>query len=1455
MRLSGASFMPQSSHVLLHTVFTDITTEIAAQRQRDADLYAVRFHARHDALTGIYNRETFFEETARYLAAHADTRFVLVRWDIARFKLINELFGQSMGDSVLCEVANLLKKVNGYGTFGRLEADNFVTVFPYKYLDTDQLANCVKHCFNKFQLNYEISLYAGIYVVEDITLPVNQMCDRALLALRSVKGSYLNHVAFCDDNLREAMLLEQEILSEMDDALATGQFKLYFHPLYSVSTEQPVGAEALTRWHHPQKGMLSPAVFIPLFERNGFIVKLDNWAWENTCKFLAQNIAEGKKVVPISVNVSRMNLFTPTLVDDITNLTEKYHLPRKLLKLEITESAYAGSPHQLLEVVRELRRRGFQVLMDDFGSGYSSLHMLKDLPVDVLKIDMKFISDLELSSRAGSVMNSVIRMAKWLEMSVVAEGVETKAQLDYLRSIGCNSVQGYYFAKPLPEAEFVTLLQNSVGEAELPQRPNAEITDEDFSMLFSAEGSNLQKLYDSLGAFGIYELNGTTLEMLRINDQYRALTGTDINRRSGDTLNALNWVHADDRALVLNLCREADRTRKPQTATVRRYHADGRLLWLSLHIQSLSAKGNNTLFYILLTPMSEQNEAPVKHTLCYFSKVLRSLYSLIFEMDYEANTAYALHYTNGGDLAGADLTLPQAIKMLEASLQPEDRAAFTCLRNEHLLQAALQQAATGVLHLQGRLLTLRRGYEMVRVSVFPSSATDGEHSYLFCFSLANAAAALPQPESTESTAALTAASGTVLIVDDSAVNRTLLEKVLSSKYRVLKAENGLQALQLLAQHHEVGVILLDLLMPVMDGYAFLQHRANDERLRTIPAVVLSMADSLDSEEKARALGANEFLRKPYEPRLILQRVGNLLQLRKISADHNAVNAILNNLPAGIIVYHINGSQNMQATYVNGGIRGMSGLTVEEHLQRYGQNCLQSVHLDDRAYVAAAVDAALAARTGFAVEYRHLRTGGQPPLWMRLEAAFAFMDGDAGVYYAVLADITTAKQQAARLDEQQQELNDAYAKLQIAFDQSDLYMWEYNLQTQVLHFPPRVQNALHFPSEIDLRQPLPALLVNDAANLPILQQIGPRLLSGESPVEIVLHLQFSSVTDAYIKIVYHTHTSGNLPPHTAIGVGRDITEEVRALQLSQQEAAYRRSLIKNAVAFAEYDLEDGHLVDFDPNTLCVLGITEQDSFAHMLVHVQQTLLFAEDRELFTFEWDCAALRAQLALGHSELYVECRQKAENSAWEGYHWIGTSFTYLEIPSTHHLHMYVCMQDIHTQKQAEISLKMKAQRDALTHLLNRAAFTEFVNAFLSADSRQSLCAFYMLDIDDFKSMNDTYGHAYGDEVLQLIAQRLRAMFRQDDYVGRLGGDEMVVFMTNVPSLHLALAKGEEICRTLASISPTNDRLPVTCSVGLSLAPQHGTSFDNLYHKADSALYKAKQQGKNRCCQYQELP
>ncbi len=385
-----------------------------------------------------------------------DKNFVMVMLDINGFKVINEMYGFEEGNKILLKINHIINKF----IFGRgicchsysdvyyfcCEAENDQDILKILYDINNEI--------NETILNIKIVLSYGIYRIYDKNIVIDEIIERVSYAHKISKRDTTKNITFYDDTLKLNMLNEKQIENDMDDALANNNFKLYLQPKYNIHTNKINGAEALVRWEHPTKGLMLPGKFISVFEKNGFIMKLDMYILEQVCKFIKYNEQKGRRNIPISVNISKLNFRRKDLKEHVMEIINKYKVNPKLIELEITESLIAEEPDEIIEVIQDFKKENVTISMDDFGTGYSSLSMLQSLPVDVLKIDCGFFKDFEKSKKGAAIIKSIVMLAKELNLGVVAEGVETKEEVDYLREIDCNNIQGYYFCKPITLSEF-----------------------------------------------------------------------------------------------------------------------------------------------------------------------------------------------------------------------------------------------------------------------------------------------------------------------------------------------------------------------------------------------------------------------------------------------------------------------------------------------------------------------------------------------------------------------------------------------------------------------------------------------------------------------------------------------------------------------------------------------------------------------------------------------------------------------------------------------------------------------------------------------------------------------------------------------------------------------------------------------------------------------------------------
>ena len=452
LTLGAADFIPKPyppSEVILARVFRSVELH----EDRDTLQWTERDH-----LTGLYNKEFFLHYADQLDLYHKDTPADAIVVDINHFHTINDRYGKAYGDNVLKRIAvKALSVINETGGIVcRSEADMFMFYCPHR-TDHEEMLNKLSIVLNDGDSGENrVRLRMGVYSNVDKALYIELRFDRAKLAADSVKGNLANPIGFYDDSMHDVEVLEEQLIDDFSAAIKEKQFAVFYQPKFDVRQDVSVmtSAEALARWNHPKLGMVSPGVFIPLFEKNGLIQALDNYIWSET----AAQIREWKErlhiSVPVSVNVSRIDLFDPELTDKLLAITGANGLEPEELLLEITESAYTEDSEKIIEKVKQLRNLGFRIEMDDFGSGYSSLSMLMSLPIDVMKLDMQFISSAFTGCRDTRLLEAMISISHSLDIPTIAEGVETDEQVSGLKKMGCDIIQGYYFSRPLPANEF-----------------------------------------------------------------------------------------------------------------------------------------------------------------------------------------------------------------------------------------------------------------------------------------------------------------------------------------------------------------------------------------------------------------------------------------------------------------------------------------------------------------------------------------------------------------------------------------------------------------------------------------------------------------------------------------------------------------------------------------------------------------------------------------------------------------------------------------------------------------------------------------------------------------------------------------------------------------------------------------------------------------------------------------
>ncbi len=412
------------------------------------------YKSRRDALTGIYNEQYFLEKCRERIDEHPEIDFLMVATNVKDFKLINDIYGHDAGDEILQKSARVIldNVADPITVYGRIGSDKFGVMMDKTKLKTGLFSRPAEALSLSKDLRYPVITHFGIYEITERDMDISVMIDRAQMAIQHIRDEYGRYVAYYDDTIREDIVWEKKITGNLEDALAEGQIVPYLQA--QVNDHEAVeGAEVLVRWNHPTEGFLAPYKFIPIFEKSGMIARVDCYIWEEACKLLRKWQDQGIDRY-LSVNISPKDFFFVDVYETITGLVKKYEIAPSKLRLEITETVMMTDMKQRIELLQKFRDAGFLIEMDDFGSGYSSLNMLKDMPVDILKIDMLFMMKTEQTERASKILQMIIHLADDLGIPSLTEGVETREQFETLAKMGCHLYQGYYFSKPIPVEEY-----------------------------------------------------------------------------------------------------------------------------------------------------------------------------------------------------------------------------------------------------------------------------------------------------------------------------------------------------------------------------------------------------------------------------------------------------------------------------------------------------------------------------------------------------------------------------------------------------------------------------------------------------------------------------------------------------------------------------------------------------------------------------------------------------------------------------------------------------------------------------------------------------------------------------------------------------------------------------------------------------------------------------------------
>lgn len=580
-------------------------------RKRLANLITLRENAatissiKSDTLTHVFTREYFYTLITSTLFENPNITYDIFFLDIEHFDLVNGMFGDQTGDEILQLTADVFSKAIGsMGFCARIQGDQFAALTVRHHDQLKSICHTISDAINTFDIPYQLNIRFGVYPVTDRTIEPRHMCDLAKMAAKSIQDQYGKIYAFYDESFHQKMVDEQLITNNMEASLSREEFIIYYQPKMDMAQRKIIGAEALVRWQHPKLGFIAPGRFIPTFEKNGFITELDRYIWRHVCADIRRWLDKGWQVPPISVNVSRIDLFSPDLGDYLLKILADNALPIEQLHLEITESFFVSNVDFVIDQVQHLKDQGFIIEMDDFGSGYSSLNFLSDMPVDIIKLDMMFLCRPAHQGATESIINFVIQLSQWMDMAVIAEGVETEEQVQMLLDFGCRYGQGYYYAKPMPRQKFETLFIQNL-KTQTPDIPENSLVDNNlkYTMPFPMDsipyveiehylanapfGLSIQTKDPGTGKIKMLYVNRTLCKELGFSpDVFKKLSKSDL----------INLTHPKDRPHVLDNIGQAEQEQRPWKVNIRVKSEDHKWVWFRAQGQP----AQNNRIYITL---------------------------------------------------------------------------------------------------------------------------------------------------------------------------------------------------------------------------------------------------------------------------------------------------------------------------------------------------------------------------------------------------------------------------------------------------------------------------------------------------------------------------------------------------------------------------------------------------------------------------------------------------------------------------------------------------------------------------------------------------------------------------------------------------------------------------------------------------------------------------------------
>ncbi|NCC54143.1 MAG: EAL domain-containing protein [Erysipelotrichia bacterium] len=1269
------------------------------------------------------------------------------------------------------------------------------------------------------------------------------MCDRAAIASNSVKGNYTFRTAYYEGAMKRKLEMDHEMLVDVKYGLDHDEFLIYLQPQCNIETSKIVGFEALVRWFHHEKGMLYPDEFIPVLENNGFILKLDMYVWEKVCQLLRNWLDKGYQVVPISVNISRMDLFQVDVVSILLTLTRKYDLDISLLKLEITESAYAKDMDRLLVIVKQLRDVGFKVIMDDFGSGYSSLNILKDIEIDALKIDMRFLYLDQNSGHKGTgIIESIINLARWMNLNVVAEGVENEEQKKYLSSIGCRFAQGYFYYQPVNANDFEDMIkqgdridyhgmeENNYQPIKMKDLLNNDITGEAL-------------LRNILGGIAMYDYYQDEIKIVRINDDYSRV----LNKNSLDVTKIdLKATLKDDYPRFVSMFEKAKKTYSQGEEGIFRYALNNdQTLWIQIKVCYLRSQDGHQLFYGTIKDISEMQQLQQER-----------------EAFINSSNACIVKYVVKERLVKKVMIHKGEGTIFDGYLLSND-------------EEGIAKQVAKVIHRE----------DIEEVKNFYRRAKDWQNKEYLEFRVIN-----PEGEivwlSQEINFAYCEDDAKVYYctLKDVSELKQLKEKLNDSKEIIAEAlgmrdDNPLNMLN--NQNLKLASSYISSIIKggVMGGYCedgyplyfasqniieYLGYQSFDELMMGIDGKIIH---TIYEEDRARVhadIGDCYYEGLSYTTKYrMVRKDGSLfwaIDYGRVVRAENGKLAIVS------VISDISEAMQLE-TKLDYLVNSLAGDIIEvnvypDHyeMELIGQGLAKFLHIDKKNYqhlLKGKIDEIFNDETMRSHLLKQKKQNEKMNfliniecidnhvVWIDLSLSLVKKANDMVSFLGVTTDISEHKQSEYDLDLTRR----YFAQLTHV---AGLEIWEIEPETMTLKFFDQkesnyIVNSLGFFSDIkDFVNTFEKEGLVHEDSLTLFKQFINYLLQGYENLTCQTHFVTKNNVDIWVELNAGAYLDEHGKIVKILGSSKDITKEKFEDTKNKQIAKFLENVEKQSQFSYRINLSKDKILDMKSD---IMHDQKEMSYSKYTSKVLSHVAHPDYRDRLFLFLD----KERILNEYQHNYVSSDSFEYLRLINGeYQWAKIIYSILTVDKSEDIYAYTYVMNIHDEKQRELELMRKAQLDSLTGLLNRSTAKTMINQILSRYDHLQGCLF-ILDIDNFKLVNDCFGHVSGDKILIENAIKIKSLFRKDDIVCRLGGDEFIVMCNNISEENI-IKKAKEICEIVCTqYTYEQTMFETSVSIGIAMIPEHGYDFDTLYHKADMALYESKKSGKKNFRIYQK--